>query len=137
MRTPKHIRELVAYLEERFALLETLDQHEPDCFDQWGVEDLLAQTSRTVCRFGGPAGKPTGSIQGAMETVGRQLAWARQQLSPQSPYFDTAQACDYLGVTGKSLYALVERGRLTPLRGPRRSYRFTREMLDAYLAQNS
>ena len=37
----------------------------------------------------------------------------------------------------KSLYGLVERKRLTPLRGPRRTYRFTREQLDHYLAENS
>jgi excisionase family DNA binding protein len=52
-------------------------------------------------------------------------------------YFDSRQAAEYLGITAPSLYALVERKRLTPLRGPRRTYRFTRDQLDNYLASNS
>jgi len=52
-------------------------------------------------------------------------------------YLDSKQACDYLGITESSLYGLVERKRITPLRGPRRSYRFTKQQLDNYLANNS
>jgi excisionase family DNA binding protein len=50
-----------------------------------------------------------------------------------SPYLDAEEAAAYLGVTVSSLYGIVERRHLTPLRGPRRRYRFTREMLDDYL----
>jgi excisionase family DNA binding protein len=50
-----------------------------------------------------------------------------------SPYLDAEQAAAYLGITMSSLYGIVERRHLVPLRGPRRRYRFTREMLDEYL----
>lgn len=51
----------------------------------------------------------------------------------RSPYLDAGDAAAYLDITKGSLYGLVERGRLTPLRGPRRRYRFTTMMLDDYL----
>jgi hypothetical protein len=54
-----------------------------------------------------------------------------------SPYLDSRQAADYLGITMDSLYGLVEIGRLAPLRGPRRTYRFTPKMLDDYLCHSS
>jgi hypothetical protein len=57
--------------------------------------------------------------------------------SPQpkrkSPYMDSKEAADYLGISAKSLYAQVERRQIIPLRGPRRTYRFTPKMLDEYL----
>ena len=43
------------------------------------------------------------------------------------------EAAKYLGISIKSLYGVVERRHLVPLRGPRRAYRFTVEMLDEYL----
>ncbi len=53
----------------------------------------------------------------------------------RSPYLDAEEAAAYLGISIKSLYGIVERGRLVPLRGPRRRYRFTTAMLDEYLAR--
>lgn len=53
--------------------------------------------------------------------------------SVPSPYLDAEEAAAYLGVSLSSLYGIVERGRLVPLRGPRRRYRFTTAMLDEYL----
>ena len=53
----------------------------------------------------------------------------------RSPYLDAEEAAAYLGISVKSLYGIVERGRLEPLRGPRRRYRFTTAMLDEYLAR--
>jgi excisionase family DNA binding protein len=53
----------------------------------------------------------------------------------RSPYLDAEQAAVYLGVTLNSLYGIVERGHLQPLRGPRRRYRFTTAMLDEYLGR--
>ena len=50
-----------------------------------------------------------------------------------SPYLTGEEAASYLGVSLKSLYGIVERRHLIPFRGPRRAYRFTAEMLDAYL----
>jgi len=52
---------------------------------------------------------------------------------PASPYLTAVEAAQYLGISIKSLYGAVERRHLVPLRGPRRSYRFTVEMLDEYL----
>jgi excisionase family DNA binding protein len=49
------------------------------------------------------------------------------------PYLDAKEAAAYLGTTLSSLYGLVERKQIDPDRGPRRRYRFTTEMLDAYL----
>jgi excisionase family DNA binding protein len=56
-----------------------------------------------------------------------------EKLMAASPYLDADQAAAYLGITLSSLYGIVERRHLTPLRGPRRRYRFTRELLDEYL----
>jgi excisionase family DNA binding protein len=55
------------------------------------------------------------------------------QARPASPYLTGEEAAQYLGISLKSLYGVVERRHLVPLRGPRRSYRFTVEMLDEYL----
>jgi excisionase family DNA binding protein len=54
-----------------------------------------------------------------------------------SPYLDAEQAAAYLGTTVGSLYGIVERGHLIPLRGPRRRYRFTKELLDDYLRRRT
>ncbi len=51
----------------------------------------------------------------------------------KSPYMDCEEAADYLGISAKSLYGQVERRQIIPLRGPRRTYRFTPKMLDEYL----
>lgn len=52
-----------------------------------------------------------------------------------SPYLDAKAAAAYLGTTVGSLYGLVDRRQIEPLRGPRRRYRFTQAMLDEYLKQ--
>lgn len=54
-----------------------------------------------------------------------------------SPYLDAEQAAAYLGITVDSLYGIVERRHLTPLRVPRRRYRFTKELLDEYLRRRT
>ena len=51
----------------------------------------------------------------------------------ESPFLDAEQAAAYLGTTVSSLYGLVERRQIEPMRGPRRRYRFTKEILDGYL----
>lgn len=53
----------------------------------------------------------------------------------RSPYLDAEQAAAYLGISLKSLYGIVERGHLEPLRGPRRRYRFKATMLDDSLGR--
>ncbi len=64
-----------------------------------------------------------------------EIGWiATEGKTPQSsPYLSADKAAGYLGVSVKSLYGIVERRHLVPLRGPRRAYRFTVEMLDEYL----
>lgn len=51
----------------------------------------------------------------------------------ESPYLNAEEAAAYLGITKSSLYGIVERRRLVPLRGPKRTYRFTKDILDDYL----
>jgi hypothetical protein len=51
----------------------------------------------------------------------------------ESPYLNAEEAAAYLGITKASLYGIVERRRIVPLRGPKRTYRFTKRMLDDYL----
>lgn len=64
------------------------------------------------------------------------LAWLTEDelCRPEikSPYLEAPEAAAYLKITVKALYGLVERRRLRPLPGHRR-YRFTKDMLDAYL----
>lgn len=66
------------------------------------------------------------------ERLGQQPAADASAKTPR--YLNAEQAAEYLGCTVKSLYRQVELGNLTPLRGPKRSYRFTPQMLDRYLA---
>ena len=61
---------------------------------------------------------------------------ATERPSVTIPYLD-AEGVAYLGITVSSLYGIVERGHLTPLRGPRRRYRFTKELLDDYLRRRA
>ena len=80
----------------------------------------------------GPSGRPTGGRSLAHpDTIPTGEAGGRGR----SPYLDATEAAAYLGITLKSLYGIVERGHLEPLRGPRRRYRFTSAMLDEYLAR--
>ena len=53
----------------------------------------------------------------------------------ESPYLDSDKAAQYLSIDVKQLYRQVELGRLKPLRGPRNSYRFTKQQLDHYLGK--
>ena len=76
--------------------------------------------------------QPISSAHDARAFLGKCLTPEPQATSP---YFDSKQAAAYIGITVKSLYGLVERGQLKPLRGPRRTYRFRPEMLDKYLGK--
>jgi hypothetical protein len=49
-----------------------------------------------------------------------------------SPYLNAEEAADYLRLTVNALYGLVERRKVKPLPGHRK-YRFTQDILDAYL----
>ena len=65
----------------------------------------------------------------------RCLAVLPQPAAVESPCFDSEKAAQYLGVDVKQLYRQVELRRLKPLRGPRNSYRFTKQLLDHYLGK--
>jgi hypothetical protein len=84
-----------------------------------GLADLF-QKSRTFGAYTGP-------------TEAKAFLSECLAALPSTPYLDTQQAAEYLGITIKSLYGQVERGLLEPLRGPRNCYRFTTKMLDDYL----
>ncbi len=81
---------------------------------------------------------PVSELRRQVEDLYREVA-ALKRSSQQgrakvaSPYLTAEEAAQYLGITMDSLYGQVERRRLIPLRGPKRSYRFTTAMLDAYL----
>ena len=50
-----------------------------------------------------------------------------------SPYLNAKEAAAYIRIPVRKLYGIVERGQLQPLRGPRKTYLFTSDMLDTYL----
>ena len=132
----KNRQEFTRYLRDVFDKLE--DTHTSDHFEEMDLADLIEQVSITACRFrAGDLIGPQRQIMApreALAVVGRLLAWAEQN---PGDYFDCRQAADYIGVTVASLYGLVERKRIVPLRGPRRTYRFTKKQLDHYLATNT
>ena len=133
MKTIEDFRRL---LEDRFDALTHLCNVEPDVWDGWQISEWVEEAQALACRFGCDlvtAEKTALTPRQALPIIGKLLAWA----DTQRPYFDSRAACNYLGITEQSLYGLVERKRLAPLRGPRRTYRFTRKQLDDYLAQDS
>ena len=100
------------------------------------IQPPLQQTSTTPNPLPCSEGKQGGREFGNQESLTEAIALAtREQPRPpsRSPYLGANDAAEYLGITISSLYGVVERGDLTPLRGPRRTYRFTQEMLDDYL----
>jgi excisionase family DNA binding protein len=106
----------------------------PDPFLDMDATQTVEDAGRFACRFGAghllDAKVSVLSPREALAILGRLLAWTDQV---ERPYFDSRGACNYLGISEQSLYGLVERKRLIPLRGPRRTYRFTRQQLDDYL----
>jgi excisionase family DNA binding protein len=137
-KEPRTIPEFRRWLTEAFDTINLLCKYgEPDFFDTLDVADTVDQAARLACRFG--AGHLAGPEQAmlspreALAIIGRILVWAESQ----SQFFDAVQASNYLGITRQSLYDLVERKKLTPLRGPRRTYRFTKKQLDDYHAENT
>jgi excisionase family DNA binding protein len=131
----KTLEDFRRHLQETFDTLDVWCQYgEPDWYRGLEISEMVEEAGRLACRFGcDPIALPSTEPMDALAAIGKLLAWA----DARRPYFDSRGACNYLGITEQSLYGLVERKRLVPLRGPRRTYRFTREQLDAYLAQDS
>jgi hypothetical protein len=69
--------------------------------------------------------------------LARCLAVLPEPAVVESPYLDSEHAAQYLGIDVKQLYRQVELRRVKPLRGPRNSYRFTKQQLDHYLGKSS
>lgn len=136
LKPPKTRQEFTHFLRDVFVKLE--HAHTTDYFEEIDIADLIEKVSVLACRFGaGDLIAPqhhTMKTREALAVVGRLLNWAEQN---SGDYFDSRQAADYIGVTTASLYGLVERKRIMPLRGPRRTYRFTKKQLDHYLATNT
>ncbi len=136
MKQPRTKQEFCRYVRDAFDQLQTI--HEADEFEQIDIAAMVEEISIHACRFGaGDLIDPPHDLmtpREALVVVGRLLAWTERN---SGDYFDSSQAADYLGITSASLYGLVERKRLVPLRGPRRTYRFTKKQLDHYLATNT
>lgn len=73
----------------------------------------------------------------ACEPVALPRLRTMSQPEKPTPFLNANEAAAYLGTTVSSLYGLVERRQIEPLRGPRRRYRFTKEMLNQYLKRGS
>jgi excisionase family DNA binding protein len=67
-----------------------------------------------------------------LEQLERLLQKPVEAKQVESPYLNAQEAAAYLRINVNALYSLVERRKLRPLPGYRK-YRFTKEMLDAYL----
>jgi excisionase family DNA binding protein len=92
------------------------------------ILEIASNLKRLADHFAAPHDPQPKQINGAGDDAPTPLPQRRK-----SPYMDSDEAAAYLGITVKSLYGQVERQRIRPLRGPRRTYRFTTEMLDEYL----
>jgi hypothetical protein len=127
----------IDFLDARYELCEQLG---PEA-DGKAYADIANQAGNLAARFGLPdlyrQSREFGH-QAEYGDVKAYLALCLSAISPAeaSPYLDSKAAADYLGISIHSLYGLVELDQLKPHRGPRRTYRFTREMLDAYLCQS-
>ena len=135
-KAPRTRQDFTRYLRSVFDRIQAV--HEADESEQIDIAAIVEQASIYACRFGaGDLIDPPHNAmtpREALVVIGRLLAWAEQN---SGDYFDSSQAADYLGISGPSLYGLVERKQIVPLRGPRRTYRFTRKQLENYLAQGS
>ena len=94
------------------------------------IDDTLNLHRAFLCHVGGDVG--AAATLALVHTLRGQPAADAPAKTPR--YLNAEQAAEYLGCSVKSLYRQVELGNLTPLRGPKRSYRFTPQMLDKYLA---
>jgi excisionase family DNA binding protein len=137
LKRPKTITDYRQWLQHQFEILEAFcTMGTPDFFDQMEIAEIVEEAIRLSCRFGGPVvcdEQTTTNPRAGMAIIGKLLAWAETQ----GQYLDSRAACNYLGISEQSLYGLVERKKLIPLRGPRRQYRFTPKQLDNYLATSS
>lgn len=70
------------------------------------------------------------AVYGLLNVAGDRIATLQ---TSKSPYMNSKEAAEYLLTSVSSLYGLVDRRQIIPLRGPKRSYRFTARMLDEYL----
>jgi helix-turn-helix protein len=129
---------LTARFDERLPAIQTnlsaIVQRRPKK-DSYSTEDVAGIVSRLI-----QESALQGSVSAPLRTQALlspdTITSATERPSVTTPYLD-AEGVAYLGITVSSLYGIVERGHLTPLRGPRRRYRFTKELLDDYLRRRA
>ena len=133
----KNIADYRRLLQTRFNTLSALCTADTDVWQEWQLAEIVEEAQIQGTRYGLDLVAPEAASltpRAAVAIIGKLLAAVG---NVPSKFLDSAGACDYLGITEQSLYGLVERKRLTPLRGPRRSYRFTPQQLDQYLENSA
>ncbi len=142
----------ITFFQECFEMMHAIDPSIPkalpaQCFDvefiaerlgipieDFGIEPKVAEPELALTAIT-KATEVIADYVRSDKQVNDQNAIAPPRL--ESPYLNAQDASAYLQITIKSLYGIVERGHLKPLRGPKRQYRFTRKMLDDYLSRGS
>ena len=116
VKTPKTFRQLLAWLQDRYDTLEHLDRFgQPNNLDFWlglDVEAIVSDTTRVVCRFGGPAAEPTTSVTEALAGVGRQLAWAQERAMPAPRLLTVEDLANMLGMSTRTVWRRVSAGEI-------------------------
>jgi excisionase family DNA binding protein len=80
-------------------------------FDGFEAAALVNECQRVACGFGTPLvgeEQTVTSVRGGIEIIGKLLAWAKPALGALT----VKQAADRLGVSSRTIYDLVESGRL-------------------------
>jgi hypothetical protein len=95
------------------------------------LSDLRGQAS-SQGESQGPSNTTLREITVRLERLEQRMPKSVEVPAITSPYLNAGEAAAYLRINVNALYSLVERRKLKPLPGHRR-YRFTVEILDAYL----
>ncbi len=131
------IDELRRFLQETFDAIDGWCRYgTPDFYAGLDAVELAEEAQRLACRFGCDVEMaPTKTPQDALRVVGRLLAWA----TPVPKALTVKQAADRLGVSARTVYDLVECGRLKCQRigKGRGTIRIRPADLDAYSSENN
>lgn len=73
------------------------------------------------------------ALFGLLDIAGNRVDASHNRRGKKSPYLNSEEAAEYIRTSMSSLYGVINRGHIDPLRGPKDSYRFTTRMLDDYL----
>ncbi len=134
MRTIEDFRR---YVQETFDAIDGWCRYgTPDFYTGLEAAELAEEARRHACRFGYDMKMtPARTPQEALRLVGRLLAWA----TPVPNSLTVKQAADRLGVSSRTVYDLVECGRLKCQRigKGRGTIRIRPADLDAYSSESS